>query len=710
MKKLFVFLTAIAFVCLFAMSVSAQTTTCDEHKFESAVITKAPTHTEDGILTYTCSVCHTTETKVITARHTYHSVVTTPATCTTSGVITHTCECGQDTYTETLDPVHTYVETVITAPTCSTNGLVKKECTSCGASVQETLLARHTPSNVALLYAPSCFFEGSARYDCSVCGETVMQAIEKTHKYESEITKDATCTENGTLRHTCLYCNTTHVDVLVAKHSYSITGDPTDIIYHDFTQTGIKYYKCDKCDMEEGLIANPIFTFVGYSTSVPEYTDTSKQTLVDICCGYTVNYEALEMLQRVWAANGKTFEFGFVGAYEHCLPDNTAPLDSATAEPIVTSDPSSFSVKKLKFPNKPYSTIDGRLVNIGYNDHTTYFFVCLYIYDGSKTVYISDDSCREMPLPISYSMLVNGGDHDDVTSSTIKFPNGMSYSTIEGTQPSQARLDLIANSTEVYKSEASTSDSVNDESVISSIGSLGSWAGTVPNANELLNYYLELGGEATHYHKLDIEALLNDSTEAEDSWMNSINNILRAAELMAIVGESVNIDQTAETSVQLTTSSWLWNSKRDWYLTFIDGQYYTDTDLNNLTVTVDADGNKTYSAEIVYTVIDYYTFYPYKDDQNSDQFLIWGPTKQELAQLHLDGNALDFLIESSITYSATWQEGQRPFIDDGYNKTTVTINDNNTEDTSDDVTKTIDETYSANNKILTVIATSKDNQ
>lgn len=692
MKKLFLILTAVI-VCAFAINVSAQDALCSdgEHSFESAVITKAPTHETDGIMTYTCSACGTVEEKVIAARHSYHSEVTVKATCTQKGVITHTCACGYDSYTEETDYAHTYHETVILNPNCAsgTAGTVLKKCSLCGDEKEEPLPAKHTPTNVDILYAPSCFFEGSVVFDCSACGvEGIKVDIDKIHEYETEITKPASCTEDGILRHTCLYCNATHTDVIVAKHTYSITGDPTDIMYHDFTQTGIKYYKCSNCDAEEGLLANPIFTFVGYSTSVPEYTDTTKQALVDICCGYTVNYEALELLQRVWAANGKTFEFGFVGAYEHCLPENTAPLVSETAEPAVTSDPSSFTVKKLKFPNKAYSTIDGQLINIGYDDHTTYFYVCLYVYDGAKTVYISDDSCREVPLPISYSMLVDGGDHDDAGRNNITFGD-ISYSTTEGTVPSQARLDLIAASSAAYKSEEATSDSARDENTISSIGSIGSWVGTVPNANELLNYYLELGGEATHYHDLDINELIKDSSDAKDSWLTSINNILRAAELLAIEGERVNIDQTTETNVQLDYSSWLWNANRDWYLTFIDGQYYTDTDLNNLTVSyvrqnkgdynlVDGkyvyagDGKgkyaRVYTAEIVYSVIDYYTFYPYKDDTSADKFLLWGPTKEELAQLHLDGNALDFLIESTITYSVRWYDGERVGRDDMFNK------------------------------------------
>ena len=149
---------------------------------------------------------------------------------------------------------------------------------------------------------------------------------------------------------------------------------------------------------------------------------------------------------------------------------------------------------------------------------------------------------------------------------------------------------------------------------------------------------------------------------------------------MAIEGERVNIDQTAETAVSLPSSNSLWSNNRDWYLTFIDGQYHTDTDLDDLSFEYVAQRNgnydlvdgkyvrvengkgsyvKKFTATIKYVVIDYYSFYEYRDSTSTSSFLLWGPTKKELAQLHLDGNALDFLIESSITYSVTWTEGQR---------------------------------------------------
>ena len=666
MKKiLLTFFAVISLLCALAICVGAES--CTTHTFETATITKAPSCPDAndatvgvGTMTYTCSVCGATEERQIPAKHTYHSEVTTKASCTTGGEIKHTCTLCGDTYTETTDPVHAYHLTVVTPATCTENGVGTNKCSLCSDVVENvTIPASHTYTNLVEVRVPTCFFEGEVQFDCSVCGKTgLTEAVEVTHKNETSIITAATCTTDGLIRHTCLYCNATHTDIIAAKHTYDVVnGAPTSIVYTDYTSTGVKYYTCDNCDSTEGIIANPIFIFLGYSAT--PYTEGSD---VEITCGYTIDVDALQEYRQVMGED--KLQYGVVGAYESHLGSGVAPLDSATGEPIDKKPDSDttekVSVKKIQFAKDIYKTANGTLTGIDYNNHSTFFYLCLYIYNGEKTVYISDDSCRDVPLPISYAMLVDGsGDHDNVTTNKVSFANGIEYSTVEGTVPSQERLDLIANSSADYKSEAATADSASDENTVASIGSLGSWAGTVPNANALLNYYLELGGDATHYRDLDINSLITKNTVAKESWQTSINNILRAAELMAIEGQTVNIDQTTETENQLTSSNSLWSSNRDWYLTFIDGFYYTDTDLNDLTVTVAADGTKTYSATIVYTVIDYYSFYPYKDSTDTSSFLLWGPTKAELAQLHLDGNALDFLIESTVTYTVNWTEGER---------------------------------------------------
>ena len=101
------------------------------HKYESVV--KAPTCTEDGYTTYTCSVCNDSYVSDHTDAlgHSYTLEITTPATHTATGVMTYTCPCG-DTYTETIEKLaeHNY-ELVVIPPTCTEQGYTTYTC-ECG--------------------------------------------------------------------------------------------------------------------------------------------------------------------------------------------------------------------------------------------------------------------------------------------------------------------------------------------------------------------------------------------------------------------------------------------------------------------------------------------------------------------------------------------------------------------------------------------------
>ena len=78
------------------------------HKYE-AEVTKAPLCTENGIMTYTCSVCGDTYTEPIpkvegngTGSHSLRSIGGTPATCDKEGSVTYKCEYCPYEETETV--------------------------------------------------------------------------------------------------------------------------------------------------------------------------------------------------------------------------------------------------------------------------------------------------------------------------------------------------------------------------------------------------------------------------------------------------------------------------------------------------------------------------------------------------------------------------------------------------------------------------------
>jgi len=82
-----------------------------EHSYESEV-TKAPTCTEKGVTTYTCSKCGESYTEEIAIiDHNYVAEQTKVPSCSQLGVITYTCTGCGDSYTQNLAvSVHEYVD------------------------------------------------------------------------------------------------------------------------------------------------------------------------------------------------------------------------------------------------------------------------------------------------------------------------------------------------------------------------------------------------------------------------------------------------------------------------------------------------------------------------------------------------------------------------------------------------------------------------
>ena len=230
-----------------------------EHTY-TAEDTLAPTCTQTGTRTHTCSLCGDTYEETLEAvghtpgdaptctspqtctvcgeqladklEHTYTAEDTLAPTCTQTGTRTHTCSLCGDTYEETLEAVghtpgdeltcttpqtctvceavlnaplgHSYRDTVI-PPTCTEQGYTDRVCTRCQAQVRETYVPPkgHTPGA-----APTC----TAPQTCTVC--STLLAPKLSHSYTSSVTLPATCTQSGVRTHTCLYCESSYEETI----------------------------------------------------------------------------------------------------------------------------------------------------------------------------------------------------------------------------------------------------------------------------------------------------------------------------------------------------------------------------------------------------------------------------------------------------------------------------------------------------------------
>ena len=116
------------------------------HAWDNGKVTKEPTETETGVKTFTCTRCGETRTEtmpVIPHVHSCKDVVTAP-TCTEKGYTTHTCSCGDsyvDTYTNALG--HAWDSGKVTKEPTATGDRRQDllPCTRCSATKTETIPA-----------------------------------------------------------------------------------------------------------------------------------------------------------------------------------------------------------------------------------------------------------------------------------------------------------------------------------------------------------------------------------------------------------------------------------------------------------------------------------------------------------------------------------------------------------------------------------------
>ncbi len=266
-----------------------------DHSYESVVT--APTCTEGGYTTYTCSVCKgsyvgdATEAK----GHSLSSTVTA-ATCEEGGYTTYSCaNCDyyyKDDYTTATG--HTWVAGTTVDATCTTEGYTSYTCRDCSSTkdddVEEALghdLVLDTEGSVDA----TCYAEGSTKYSCSRCDYYVTEGVAvKAHTYDDgAVTKSATCTDAGVLTYTCTVegCGHFYTEAIDALgHSYTgvVTTEATA------TAAGVMTYTCTNSGCSDsytvaipatGVKSESSTVVADSENSVITYGDTTLTTTTD---------------------------------------------------------------------------------------------------------------------------------------------------------------------------------------------------------------------------------------------------------------------------------------------------------------------------------------------------------------------------------------------------------------------------------------------
>ena len=186
----------------------------------------APTCTDKGYTTYTCSRCgdHYDADFEEALGHDYAEVVTEP-TCTEAGYSTFTCtRCGDSYVVEGApalghDRPATGVEENRVEPTCTEAGSTQEVfyCTRCGAELERNTypiapLGHDWDDGVAT--APTCTEAGFTTFTCKRCGDSYDVEGEPAlgHDWDDGVATEPTCEEDGGMLFTCKRCGETKLE------------------------------------------------------------------------------------------------------------------------------------------------------------------------------------------------------------------------------------------------------------------------------------------------------------------------------------------------------------------------------------------------------------------------------------------------------------------------------------------------------------------
>ena len=206
------------------------------------VITSKPTCTEEGVKTFTCTVCGDAYTEAIRAKgHSGSSGETTfGATCSKPGYrVTYCGVCGEEASRVEI-PMKPHTEAIDEAvdPTCTETGLTEgSHCSVCDKvlTAQQIVPALGHVEDIIEDHDVSCTRSGlEGGLYCLRCGAIlkepmVIPALGHDHS-QITVTVEATCTAEGEAIHACIRCEDYYVEVIPATgHDETIDApvDPT---------------------------------------------------------------------------------------------------------------------------------------------------------------------------------------------------------------------------------------------------------------------------------------------------------------------------------------------------------------------------------------------------------------------------------------------------------------------------------------------------
>ena len=227
----------------------------------------------------------------------------------------------------------------------------------------------HTYGSAVITKQPTCTSEGTKTKTCTQCGATVTETIAKTsHKYADTVVAP-TCTTNGYTLHKCSVCGTSYKDstTKATGHSYGnsvVTKQPT------CTSEGTKAKTCTKCNAT-------------VTETIPKTSHKYADTVVAPTCttnGYTLHKCSVcgtSYKDNTTKATGHSYGNSVVTKQPTCTSEGTAIKTCTKCNATVTETIAKTSHKYADTVVAPTCTTDGYTLHkcsvcgTSYKDNTT---------------------------------------------------------------------------------------------------------------------------------------------------------------------------------------------------------------------------------------------------------------------------------------------------------------------------------------------------
>ena len=227
----------------------------------------------------------------------------------------------------------------------------------------------HTYGSAVITKQPTCTSEGTKTKTCTQCGATVTETIAKlSHSYTTTVVAP-TCTTNGYTLHKCSVCGTSYKDntTKATGHSYGnsvVTKQPT------CTSEGTKTKTCTKCNAT-------------VTETIPKTSHKYADTIVAPTCttgGYTLHKCSVcgtSYKDSTTKATGHSYGNSVVTKKPTCTSEGTAIKTCTKCNATVTETIAKTSHKYADTVVAPTCTADGYTLHkcsvcgTSYKDNTT---------------------------------------------------------------------------------------------------------------------------------------------------------------------------------------------------------------------------------------------------------------------------------------------------------------------------------------------------